>query len=170
MAHTERERKFLVPDLPPGLARHPHYVIRQGYLISGEDGSQVRLREIATGRRTQHFITIKRPMTADARSELEVPLTSKQFTQLWTLTKDQRLEKTRYKIPFGRGLTIEVDVYRGVLRGLAVAEVEFPTARASRSFRPPEWFGPDVTGREEFGNRSLARRGLPNRFKRGHRR
>jgi CYTH domain-containing protein len=62
-------------------------------------------------------------------------------------------------VPHGE-LKIEVDVYRGKLAGLATAEVEFPSAAALRRFRPPPWFGQEVTGRKAFANSELARHGL----------
>ena len=149
----ERERKFLVKDLPPDRSRHPHAVIEQGYLaIIGKDGagSEVRIRRI--GRRW--ILTVKRGHGA-SRWETEVALSSAVARLLWPLTRGLRISKVRYKIPYG-ALTIELDVYRGAARGLAVAEVEFRTERALRRFTPPDWFGREVTGREEFSNSRLA--------------
>jgi CYTH domain-containing protein len=68
------------------------------------------------------------------------------------------LKKVRYKIPH-EGLTIEVDVYRGKLRGLRIAEVEFASAAALRRFVPPAWFGKEVTGYKSFSNSELAASG-----------
>ena len=74
---------------------------------------------------------------------------------LWPLTRGLRITKVRYEIPYG-ALTIELDVYRGAARGLAVAEVEFRTDRAVRRFVPPDWFGREVTGRKAYSNSQLA--------------
>jgi CYTH domain-containing protein len=43
-ALVEIERKFLVPELPPGLERWPATRIEQGYLAIGGDGTEVRVR------------------------------------------------------------------------------------------------------------------------------
>ena len=43
--HREIERKFLVRKLPEQLAEFPHAEISQGYLVSLDDGLQVRLRK-----------------------------------------------------------------------------------------------------------------------------
>src|SRR5439155_12877177 len=46
---------------------------------------------------------------------------------------------------FPRNLMIEIDVYRGKHSGLVVAEVEFPDLATCREFKPPRWFGREVT-------------------------
>ena len=43
----EIERKFLVRKLPDDVASNPHTKISQGYLVSLDDGLQVRLRKSA---------------------------------------------------------------------------------------------------------------------------
>jgi CYTH domain-containing protein len=52
-------------------------------------------------------------------------------------------------------------VYEEALAGLLVAEVEFPSEDAARAFRPPAWFGREVTGNPAYLNQTLARGGLP---------
>jgi adenylate cyclase len=64
-------------------------------------------------------------------------------------------------------LKIELDVYRGRLRGLAVAEVEFPSAAAMKRFKPLPWFGREVTGRSAFSNSKLATSGKKPRTNSG---
>jgi len=153
---VEIERKFIVSELPDRLADHPVKAIDQGYLAIGVDGSEVRVRRAAT----RHFLTVKRG-TGLVRSETEVELTADQFDQLWPATEAARVEKTRYVIPAGGGLVIELDVYAGSLSGLVVAEVEFGDQDAARAFRPPAWFGREVTDDDRFKNRRLAVEGLP---------
>ena len=55
---------------------------------------------------------------------------------------------------------IELDLFEGSLEGLIIAEVEFPTVKASRSFAPPAWFGREVTRDARYKNRNLALDGL----------
>jgi CYTH domain-containing protein len=157
----ERESKYLVRALPPGLSKYPRKLIRQGYLAVDPTGAHVRIREIrhADGR-TQHVMTVKSGGGGVAgRAEEEFPIPADVFARLWRLTRGARLEKTRYDLSHD-GFTIELDVYRGCLRGLRVAEVEFESARQSRAFRPPAWLGPDVTGDDAYSNTRLAREGL----------
>jgi adenylate cyclase len=93
--------------------------------------------------------------------EEEIEIDADRFARLWPLTEDRRLEKTRYLIPGLGELTIELDVYSGGLTGLVVAEVEFGSEDAADAFRPPEWFGSEVTDYERFKNRTLACDGAP---------
>ena len=67
----------------------------------------------------------------------------------------------RYKIPEGIW-TIELDVYRGCLKGLVVAEVEFETIDESSRFVPPPWFGREVTDDDRYKNATLAHKGTPD--------
>ncbi len=51
---------------------------------------------------------------------------------------------------------IEIDVYRGKHSGLVVAEVEFPDLATCREFKPPRWFGREVTSQNRYSNVRLA--------------
>jgi CYTH domain-containing protein len=89
------------------------------------------------------------------RQEREITLSPKQFAILWPATAGRRLTKTRYEIPW-KNLTIEVDIYRGRNQGLVVAEVEFPSESSCRKFKPPRWFGREITGQRKYSNVRLA--------------
>ena len=151
----EIERKFLVGDLPRDFDRSPRKKIRQGYVAVTEGGTELRVRK--EGRR--HLLTIKEGHGED-RGEQEVEITPAQFAALWPLTKGRRLRKVRYEVPHD-GRTVQVDVYRGKLRGLVTAEIEFPDEDAARGFHPPDWLGREVTGDDHYSNQNLARHGLP---------
>jgi adenylate cyclase len=150
---VERERKFLVNRLPPELSRRAHQVIEQGYLDVAVDGHKAM--ELRIRRSGNRFVLTLKTGRGPARLENEAAISRSAARLLWPLTRGRRLTKHRYKIPH-RGLTIEVDVYRGRLRGLRIAEVEFASATALRRFVPPPWFGKEVTGRESFANSRLA--------------
>jgi CYTH domain-containing protein len=53
------------------------------------------------------------------------------------------LAKTRYFVPHA-GHTWQLDVYRGMLAGIVLAEVELPTE--STEVALPPWVGREVTG------------------------
>jgi adenylate cyclase len=147
------ERKFLVRQLPSNLSGYPHQLIEQGYLVlprGVRDAVEIRVRRSGKG----PVLTVKQGR-GKSRLEKEVPLPQRSAVQLWPLTQGRRVKKVRYQIPY-RGLTIELDVYQANARGLAVAEVEFPSRAASRRFHPPDWFGTEVTGRHRFANSQLA--------------
>jgi len=146
----EIERKFLIRKMPDSLTSYPRKEISQGYLVSLDDGTQVRLRKSDE----QHTLTFKRG-TGNVREEREVELTAKQFNALWPATDGKRLVKTRYEIPLDERI-VEIDVYHERHEGLVVAEVEFDDAEAARNFQPPDWLGDDVTGDPRYSNQLLA--------------
>jgi CYTH domain-containing protein len=151
-ATMERERKFLITQRPPRLAAHRHKLIEQGYLVMVGDSNEIQVRiRRSEGR---YELTLKRG-SAEARLEVELPLSPTDARQLWPLTRGRRVVKMRYEVPLGK-LTAEVDICRGNARGLMVAEVEFSSAAALRRFRPPGWFGEEITGRGEYSNSRLA--------------
>jgi CYTH domain-containing protein len=149
-SNREIERKFLVRKLPADLTSFPSNEISQGYLVSLDDGLQVRLRKSAE----RYLLTFKRG-AGNVREEREVELTATQFDALWPATEGKRLVKTRYEIPFGDRV-VEIDVYHDRHEGLVVAEVEFDEEAAAKNFKPPDWLGDDVTGDPRYSNQLLA--------------
>ena len=150
---SEIERKFVAETFPVEAAGAPAVAIEQGYLAVDEE-FEVRLRR-AGGER---LLTVKGGH-GESREEVEVRLYTEQFEALWPLTEGRRLRKTRYRLGLGGGLVAEVDRYEGGLAGLVVVEVEFPSAEASRSFKPPPWLGREVTGDAAYANQTLAMNG-----------
>ena len=148
--NREIERKFLVKQLQEKLKRRRHYPIAQGYLASEPGGRHVRLRK--KGKTASLTFKVGR---GAHREEREVKLSPKQFAALWPGTAGRRLRKLRYEIPW-RNLMIEIDVYRGKHSGLVVAEVEFPDLATCREFKPPRWFGREVTSQKRYSNVRLA--------------
>ena len=148
--HREIERKFLVRKLPDGLTSYQKNDISQGYLVSLDDGTQVRLRKSGE----EFSLTFKRG-SGNVREEREVEITAPQFHALWPATEGKRLLKTRYEIPFGDRV-IEIDVYHDRHEGLVVAEVEFDDEESAKNFQPPDWLGDDVTGDPRYSNQLLA--------------
>ena len=149
-SNREIERKFLVRKLPEQLAGFPHAKISQGYLVSLDDGLQVRLRKS----NERYSLTYKRGV-GNVREEREVELTPIQFDALWPATEGRRLEKIRYDIPL-ENRVVEIDVYGGRHNGLVVAEVEFDDEESAKNFQPPDWLGDDVTGDPRYSNQLLA--------------
>ncbi|MES2971054.1 MAG: CYTH domain-containing protein [Patescibacteria group bacterium] len=152
---VEIERKFLVPTLPDNLEEFPHKAIKQGYIVIGTDGTEVRLRDKAG----KYTLTVKSKGEL-SRGECESALTREQFDTFWPTTEGRRVEKTRYEIPHG-DLTIELDVYEGDLIGHVSAEIEFPTVWAADVLEVPDWLGADVTADSAYKNQNLATRGWP---------
>ena len=151
VSSREIERKFLIRRLPLEILRSRHFRIAQGYLANEPGGRHVRLRQ----KRKTASLTFKVGRAA-AREEREIRLSPKQFATLWPATAGRRLRKTRYEIPW-KNLKIEIDIYHGRNHGLMVAEVEFPSFASCRQFKPPRWFGREITGEKRYSNVRLAR-------------
>ena len=153
---VEIERKFLVEQLPGQLDTYPSREIEQGYLAITDD-VEVRLRRYGE----QMFLTVK-SSGGESRVEEEIEIEPRRFDALWPLTEGRRIEKRRYRIPAGDGLTLELDIYHGRLEGLLTAEVEFGSVADAAAFVPPDWLGRDVTDDRRYKNQRLATQGLPN--------
>ena len=91
-----------------------------------------------------------------AREEYNLPLNAESYAHLLQKADGNVLAKTRYKIPLGDHLTIEIDIFHGNFEGLILAEVEFPTIEEAENFQPPEYFGRDVTVSTEYHNSTLS--------------
>ncbi len=141
----EIERKFLVRVLPFNPEKHPHVEIEQGYLALEPEGHEVRLRRKAE----QYFLTVK-SQGGLVRSEYEVELTKEQFETLWPGTEARRLQKDRYLFD-----AFEIDIYKGRLQGLMVAEIEFEEEEQAQSFQQPNWLGRELTHINFLKNRNL---------------
>jgi adenylate cyclase len=151
VSSREIERKFLIKRLPLQILRSRHFPIAQGYLVNEQGGRHVRLRK----KNKTVSLTFK-VGRGSAREEREIRLSPKQFATLWPATRGRRLHKTRYEVPWKK-LTIEIDIYHGRNHGLMVAEVEFPNHGSRRKFKPPRWFGREITGEKRYSNVRLAR-------------
>lgn len=160
---TETERKYLLDQLPPFLAKGEPVPgsgakvsskeLRQGYLPG--DKVRERLREVRKGRTVTRLRTIKGGSGLQ-RIEVEEEASAEVFDQMWPLTEGCRVHKRRYSVPDG-ALVWVVDEFLD--RELVLAEVELP----SPDVRPPipTWMAPhlvrDVTGEDEYVNLNLAR-------------
>jgi adenylate cyclase len=153
---VEIERKFLVAELPPGLADRPAQRIEQGYLAIAPDGVEVRVR-----RRGETATLTVKSGPGQVRTEEELAIDERRFASLWPLTGGRRVSKTRHLIPLEPGLIAELDVYHDAHDGLLVAEIEFPSVEAAERFAPPAWLGREVTGDPRYANQSLALHGTP---------
>ena len=143
--------------MPAQLDRWPSAAIEQGYIAIDDDGTEVRVRR----HRDTTTLTVKSG-GGRVRVEEELEVDGDRFERLWPLTAGRRIEKTRYEIAAGPGITIELDVYAGAHDGLAVAEVEFASEQDADGFAAPAWLGREVTDDARYKNQRLARDGVPS--------
>lgn len=151
----EIERKFLV-SAPPALKGLESDVIRQGYVTQAGDSVELRLRQ----KGDSWFLTVKSDGDL-SRTEYDMPISREQFDTLWPATLGRRVEKTRYSGRLADGALFELDIFSAALAPLMLVEVEFASVAEAGAFRPPAWFGPEVTMDRRYKNKALADQGRP---------
>jgi adenylate cyclase len=152
----EIERKFLVASPPDDLDAWDAQRLEQGYLAI-TDEAEIRIRRFDG---TDARLTVK-SAPGLSRVEEELELDADAFERLWPLTEGRRVVKVRHSREVAPGVVLELDVYEGVLDGLATLEVEFASEEAARAWTPPPWAGRDVTGDKAYANQTLAVDGAP---------
>ncbi|HSJ46476.1 MAG TPA: CYTH domain-containing protein [Euzebyales bacterium] len=148
----EIERKFLLDELPAATADVEPTRIDQGYLAVTDD-LEVRVR----ARSGDHVLTVKGGR-GEVRTEVTLQMSPEQFHGLWALTAGRRISKRRWVLSHEPEAKVEVEVdrFEAELEGLLIAEVEFASEEASQAFRPPDWFGREVTNDDRYRNAALA--------------
>ncbi len=152
----EIERKYLIKQLPGHIALQinnnsafPCRLITQGYLNTNP---VIRIR-----RDNDLYELTYKSKGFMARQEYNLPLTKEAYEHLLTKIDGRLIQKKRYMIPLGHGLTAELDIFEGDLAPLILVEVEFPTEEDALAFTPPSWFGEDVTFSGKYHNSNLSK-------------
>ena len=149
-SRVERERRYLLRGLPPGLEPHaPHAQITDNYLT----GTRLRLRKhrwVPTNEWTLKLTQKHCPDPPDFSRTLitSIFLTEYEYEVL-SVFEANELRKNRYPYEHG-GRLYSVDVFLGPLRGLVLAETDFDTDEEMDSFPPPPFAFRDVTREEMF--------------------
>ncbi len=155
----EIERKFLVREgiRESGIDEmsSDSMEIRQYYLVSSKDAA-VRLRDQDDG--SHPILTVKTGGNGISCDEFEFRVAHSQYEQHLADRKGIEIVKTRFIVPHG-GRRWEVDVFRGDLEGLVVAELECDDAAEVTDL--PDWVGEEVTYDSRYKNAVLAIRGKP---------
>lgn len=146
----EIERKFLIPKLPDGYDAYPHKELEQGYLSTNP---VVRIRKS----NDTYTLTYK-GLGLLSREEYNLPLTKESYEHLRPKTDGILIHKIRYLIPYQWDYTIELDIFLDSLAPLVLAEVEFSSEDEALAFRPPDWFGEDVTFSSMYHNSTLSQK------------
>lgn len=144
----EIERKFLIKSLPADLTQYQHKDIEQAYLCQDP---VLRIRKLGS----DYFFTFKTKGLM-IREEIETPLTKETYGQLLSKADGTVIKKTRYYLPLTDGLVIELDIFAGVLEGLCLAEIEFPSKELAEKYIVPQWFGREVTLDGTYHNNHLS--------------
>lgn len=130
--------------------------IKQGY-ISKSIQHQIRVRVMDD----ESSLTIKGPKKGLSRDEFEYTIPVKDGQQLLAMSCTPIISKTRYYVKDEAGQVWEVDVYKGINRGLVVAEIELEDPR--QSIKIPSWVGKEVTHDRRYTNTYIAEHKVPKR-------
>ena len=156
-ALVERERRYLLRDLPEGITRaDPHLQITDNYMT----GSRLRLRKVReprsnkwTAKLTQKFA----PNPDDlARTIItNTYLNALEAETLSSLFNSNEIRKNRYHFEF-EGRKFTTDMFLGDLFGLVLAEVGFETDEELDNFPDPAFALADVTNEPLFTGARLS--------------
>ena len=140
----EIERKWLISAPPADLESYPHHLIEQGYLCTAP---VVRIR-----REDEEYTLTYKGDGLLARTEYNLPLTREAYEHLRTKIDGRLISKTRYRIPAGDGLTVELDHFHSPNKGLFLAEIEFKSVEEALAHPGLPWFAEDVTNDPAYHN------------------
>ncbi|MBC8031953.1 MAG: hypothetical protein H7Z16_17855 [Pyrinomonadaceae bacterium] len=149
-ARVERERRYLLQDLPEGLTRaSPHVQITDNYLT----GTRLRLRKVREPQTNKWTVKLTQKFAPDLRDYSRTIITDIYLNALETEALDisdaNEIRKNRYPFEF-QGRKFSVDMFLGDLFGLVLAEVSFETDAELESFAKPPFATADVTNVELF--------------------
>jgi CYTH domain-containing protein len=155
-ARVERERCYLLRDLPEGMTRaDPHLQITDTYMT----GSRLRLRKVReprTNKWTVKFTQKFAPDTDDLSRTIitNTYLNALEAEVLSSIFNSNEIRKNRYPFEFD-GRKFSIDMFLGDLFGLVLAEVSFETDEELDNFPTPPFALADVTNEPIFSGGRL---------------
>jgi CYTH domain-containing protein len=154
-ARVERERRYLLADLPDGLTRaDPHLQITDNYIT----GTRLRLRKVRDPRTNKWVVKFTQKFAPNPEDLSRTIITNTYLNALEAETlsvfNTNEIRKNRYRFEF-EGREFGIDMFLGDLFGLVLAEVSFETDEDLDSFPQPPFAIADVTNDPVFAGGSL---------------
>lgn len=149
-ARVERERRYLLQDLPEGLTRaDPHVQITDNYIT----GTRLRIRKVRDPRTNKWVVKFTQKFAPDPSDFSRTIITNTYLNALeaesLSMFDANEIRKNRYKFQY-EGREFAVDMFLGDLFGLVLAEVSFETDEELDNFPKPAFAIADVTNHELF--------------------
>ena len=158
----EIEKKWLIreEDIPYDLSKAEIYELVQTYI---NFSPEIRVRNINNN---EYILTTKcdTALKGFVREEHEYLISKEEYDILLKKQEGNTIYKTRYKLEDENGITMEIDIFSGELKGLAYLEIEFLDTETAENYGSPNWVIKDVTTDLEYKNGYLARYGIPESF------
>ena len=155
-ARVERERRFLLRDLPEGLTRaDPHLQITDNYIT----GTRLRLRKVRDPRTNKWVVKFTQKFAQNPDDLARTIITNTYLNPLeadtLSLFNTNEIRKNRYYFDF-EGRRFSIDMFLGDLFGLVLAEVGFETDEELDSFAKPPFAVAEVTNDPMFSGGQLS--------------
>src|SRR5712671_2593203 len=155
-ARVERQRRYLLADLPAGLTRANHHLqITDNYIT----GTRLRLRKVRDPRTNKWVVKFTQKFAANPEDLSRTMITNTYLNALEAETlavfAANEIRKNRYPFEFG-GRRFSVDMFLGDLFGLVLAETSFETDEELDAFRKPSFALADVTNNAIFSGGKLS--------------
>lgn len=149
-ARVERERRYLLRELPPGLElRAPHTQITDNYVT----GTRLRLRKVRAPETNEWTLKLTQKHTPSPPDFSRTLITNIYLSpyeyEVLSVFEGNELRKNRYPYEH-EGRRYSVDMFLGPLRGLILAETDFETDEELDSFDAPPFASLEVTREETF--------------------
>ena len=154
-ARVERERRYLLQDLPAGLNRADHHLqITDNYLT----GTRLRIRKVRDPRTNKWTVKFTQKFAPDPKDLSRTIITNVYLNAIEAETlavfEANEIRKNRYFFEFA-GRKFSVDMFLGNLLGLVLAETSFETDAELDGFPRPPFALADVTNDQVFTGGSL---------------
>jgi CYTH domain-containing protein len=155
-ARVERERRYLLQDLPEGLTRADHHLqITDNYLT----GTRLRLRKVRDPRTNKWVVKFTQKFAPNPDDLSRTLITNTYLNAIeaetFAIFEANEIRKNRYPFEFD-GRKFSVDMFLGDLFGLVLAEASFETDDELDSFPKPPFALADVTNHEIFSGGALS--------------
>ena len=149
-ARTERERRYLLRELPQGLSlKDEHTQITDNYLT----GTRLRLRKVRRPATNEWVLKLTQkhaPAPPDFTRTLITTIYLNEYEyETLSVFEANELRKNRYPFEYERR-RYAIDVFLGPLRGLILAETDFDTDDEMDAFTLPPFAALDVSRDEMF--------------------
>lgn len=147
---TERERRYLLRELPPALkVNDPHAQITDNYIT----GTRLRLRKTRWPQTNEWTLKLTQkhaPAPPDFSRTLITSIYLNEYEyEVFSVFEANEIRKNRYPYAY-EGRKYAVDVFLGALHGLILAETDFDADEEMDNFPPPPFASLDVTHDELF--------------------
>jgi CYTH domain-containing protein len=149
-ARLERERRYLLADLPDGLSRADHHLqITDNYIT----GTRLRIRKVRDPRTNKWVVKFTQKFAPNPQDLSRTVITNTYLNAQEAATlavfEANEIRKNRYRFEFD-GRRFSVDMFIGDLFGLVLAEVGFESDEDLENFAPPPFALAEVTNNEVF--------------------